>query len=334
MTTSEGPERLPLSLSRDFRALGRGRRPADDTSHRRVRRGAYVESAAWFEAGDRSRHLARVRAVAETRRIEAVFSHRSAAALHGLPTLHPLPVEVDAITPPASRRRRGTGVLWHHLELDPSDIVTVDGLLVTSLPRTLLDIARTASFAEAVVQLDAGLAMEQPSFVPERWDWAGARVERGELDRRVDELGTAAGSRRAACALDFADARSGSVGESLSRIQMHAWGVPQPQLQVAVVGESGRRYVADFAWNDGRLLGEFDGRVKYSRAAALSAAPSEEIVWAEKRREDDIRARHHDVVRWSWSDAVDGLPLVAKLERRGLIPTRRQPLPILTRGTT
>ncbi|RUR03201.1 type IV toxin-antitoxin system AbiEi family antitoxin domain-containing protein [Labedella endophytica] len=339
MTTRDAREELPLTLSRHYRELGRGRRPSDVAGHVRVRQGVYTDAASWVEAGDRARHIARIRAVAETRRIDAVFSHRSAAALHGLPTLDPLPTIVDAITSPSSRRRRGTGIDWHHLGLDPSDIVRLDGLSVTSLARTLVDIARTESFAAAVVQLDAALALPGSRPDPERWDRAGERVEREELLRRVDEIGSSPGARRAATAVGFGDGRAESVGESLSRVQMHAWGLPAPELQVPVAGTSGRRYLADFAWNGDLLLGEFDGRVKYSRnsgppsSSSSSSLSMEDVLWAEKKREDDLRSTGRDMVRWSWTDVVDGHGLIAALQHHGLHARRRQPLSIHTRGT-
>jgi hypothetical protein len=333
MTTSDGREHLPLKLSRHYRELGRGRRPSDVVDHRRVRQGVYTEATSWAEASEHARYVARIRAVAETRRVEAVFSHRSAAILHGLPMLQPFPTVVDAIVPPTSRRRRGTGIDWHHLDLDPADVERVDGLLVTTLARTLIDVARTESFAWAVVQLDAGLSLPKTPSTPDRWDRAGERVSRDELLQRLDALGSASGTRRAAKAIAFGDGRAGSVGESLSRLQMHAWGVPAPELQVSVRGVSGRRYLVDFAWDDGRLLGEFDGRVKYSRNAGPSSSPMEDVLWAEKWREDDIRATGRVIVRWSWNDALDGRGLIAALQRHGLCPSRTQPLPIHTRGT-
>jgi hypothetical protein len=58
-------------------------------------------------------------------------------------------------------------------------------------------------------------------------------------------------------------------------------------------------------------VGEFDGRVKYGQSADL---------WAEKQREDRLRALGLAVVRWVWADVVgDFTPVV----RRILAASRR-----------
>jgi hypothetical protein len=49
---------------------------------------------------------------------------------------------------------------------------------------------------------------------------------------------------------------------------------------------------ADFAWPG--VVGECDGRLKYA---------DRDVLWAEKRREDRIRALGLRVIRWGWDDA-------------------------------
>src|SRR5674476_401682 len=45
----------------------------------------------------------------------------------------------------------------------------------------------------------------------------------------------------------------------------------------------------DFWWPGARVVGEFDGRVKYGRANP-SGRPPEDVLWDEKLREDRLRA--------------------------------------------
>ncbi|GAA2873379.1 hypothetical protein GCM10010472_33320 [Pseudonocardia halophobica] len=55
----------------------------------------------------------------------------------------------------------------------------------------------------------------------------------------------------------------------------------------------------DFAWREQRVVGEFDGRVRCGRLLA----PGQEAgaaVFAEKVREDAIRAAGWTVLRWTW----------------------------------
>lgn len=67
---------------------------------------------------------------------EALLSHRSAAALWGLMRSHRLPIEVSSRS---GRRRQGIAV--HESRLDRSDRAAVDGIPVTSVARTLFDLA-------------------------------------------------------------------------------------------------------------------------------------------------------------------------------------------------
>jgi hypothetical protein len=49
-------------------------------------------------------------------------------------------------------------------------------------------------------------------------------------------------------------------------------------------------------------LGEFDGRWKYAVPPGTDAEAAARVVWAEKRREDRLRAAGYSVVRWAWED--------------------------------
>ena len=79
-------------------------------------------------------------------------------------------------------------------------------------------------------------------------------------------------------------------------------GLPVPDLQVEVRTPSGL-FVGrtDFGWRQHRLLGEFDGRVKYGRLLRPGQSPGD-AVFDEKRREDALRAEDYGVIRWVWRD--------------------------------
>ena len=72
-------------------------------------------------------------------------------------------------------------------------------------------------------------------------------------------------------------------------------GLPAPQLQAWVGAEAEPIARVDFLWSEHATVGEFDGRTKYA---------SRQDLWAEKLREDLLRAAGFEVVRWVWADVV------------------------------
>jgi hypothetical protein len=71
----------------------------------------------------------------------------------------------------------------------------------------------------------------------------------------------------------------------------------------------------DFGWPKRRVVGEFDGLVKYGRTLRPGQDPVEVLV-AEKVREDALRAQDLAVVRWIWSDLGDFAPVAARIRSR------------------
>lgn len=147
-----------LHRAADLRAAGHGeddiRRLLRSGVLTHIRRGAYVEQVP--DDRDVCHALLLQAALAELGR-GAVASHVSAAVLHGLPTWG-LPLERAHVT---FDRRTGGRVddrlHVHTAPLRSDDVVMVDGVAVTSWPRTVVDIARRARFEAAVAVADAAL---------------------------------------------------------------------------------------------------------------------------------------------------------------------------------
>src|SRR5690606_5203667 len=112
------------------------------------------------------------------------------------------------------------------------------------------------------------------------------------------------GSAKARAVVEFADGAADRPGESLSRVNMHALRLPMPLLQAETFGASGRRYFVDFWWPEFNLIGEFDGKAKYSDPVFLRGRTPEQALLDEKTREDDIRAADHRMTRWGWQVAL------------------------------
>ena len=297
-------EPLPalLRLRRDAVAQGF----SDDELHRlvragqwsRLRRGAYLDGG--LPSSPEERHRLLVRATVAGLRGLAVASHQSAAVLLGLPLWG---VRLDQVhvtrRPPAVQD--SSRVLRCHVARLPTDqVVDVDGLHVTGPERTVLDLARQHPLEPAVVSLDGALHRGAASV-------AGLR-------RALASLSGTPGSRRAARALDLADGRSESVGESRSRVLLHQLGVAPSgcQHEIRVDGRVVAR--TDFVWEQQRLAGEFDGRVKYGRLLRPGQQPGD-VVFEEKRREDAVREAGWGVVRWCWDDLRVPVRLADRVRR-------------------
>ena len=181
------------------------------------------------------------------------------------------------------------------------DVAVHDGVPVTSPARTVVDLARSVGFEQAVVIADA--ALFQGLTTP------------AELSAQVDRAARYRGIARARRVVAFADGRSESVGESRSRVLLTAAGVAPDDLQVVLRnGRGGFLGRVDFVFSGGRTIGEFDGEMKYGR---LTADPGR-TVFDEKVREDRLRDAGFAVVRWTWRDLADPGLLAARIRRAAL----------------
>ena len=190
----------------------------------------------------------------------------------------------------------------------------IDGLHVTSLARTVVDIASARSFTHAVTMADAAL---RRSLHPLRGVPPTA-LSRELLAEELDRLPLRHGSVKARRVVEFADGLADRPGESVSRVNMHRAALSAPQLQVVLTGRSGRRYVVDFWWPQFNVIGEFDGRAKYTDPEFLRGRTPEQALLDEKSREDDLRAAGHSVSRWGWDVAINPRLLRAHLVAAGV----------------
>lgn len=284
----------------------------------RVERGVYIDGAvldgepAYRQA--QIKYRARCIAVATRRDGDRLLSHLSAAALHGLPVLHPDRRFVHTMSGTRSGgvvRRRTTVV---HTGVVPEDqIVEIDGVRTTCLARTAADLARVVGFAEALAVLDSALRL-------------GAT--RDDLTEQLKAR--CHGAVRARYALRHADGRAANPGESWSRAQMIEAGLPIPELQVVYVLDDGSEAIVDFDW-DGKVVGEFDGVVKYSGDYSGPGEAPADVVVAEKVREDALRDLGLDVGRWIYRELREHTMvgrLRERLSRNGFRVDERRSAPL------
>ncbi len=266
-----------------------------------LRPGAYLDAAMAAVSDERRLHVARIAATLPRAAGDAVVSHLSAAVLHGVALWRPVPerVQVTRVGPGGGQLRRRLHT--HRATLDDDEIVELAGHRVTSIDRTLVDLARYLSFAEAVVAIDHALHAHL--------------TMKPMLIRSLERAGPRPGIKKARRAVAFADPASESVGESRSRVIFSRAGLPDPTCQLVIRGSSetvvGR---VDFAWQAYRTIGEFDGAAKYGRLLGPGQAPGD-AVFREKLREDALRDLGWTVVRWTWADLDRPDELVGRVAR-------------------
>ena len=95
--------------------------------------------------------------------------------------------------------------------------------------------------------------------------------------------------------LPHLDGRRENALESLSFGRFLEWRLPLPVLQHEFSDAAGFIGRVDFYWPAFALVGEADGRLKYT---------SPEVLYAEKRRQERLEALGLRVLRWGWSDVV------------------------------
>jgi len=266
----------------------------------------------WQRLGKREQYIARIRAVAGTRRSSIVLSHWSAAALHGLPIRGEWPQAVHCTVPPASGGRSRGSVVKHAVRLADDDIVLVDGLLATSPARTALDLATVGTFVDGVLAVDRILHVN-------RYDRATVPVatKAGLLEVWERAL-PFKGHRRTKKVIDFGVGDADSPLESVSRVNMMVIGCPRPLLQTRYSDYQGVIGDVDFAWPEFGVVGEADGAIKYLNPEYRSGRSAEQVLLDEKDRHDRLAALPKRVARWRWSVGASAPALRARLSQAGL----------------
>jgi len=240
----------------------------------RLRRGVYATAADLTAADARhGRHRVECLAVLRAlRRPSSAVSHTSAARLWGLPVSRGTDSTVRLTDP--EHYRRGEGFRMARAPLPAGDVVTAGPLRFTSIGRTLVDYAREVMLDDAVVAMDAALLTGRTS--PE------------ELDRRAAAVRHWPGASRARRAVSLADGRAESPLETQGRLRIIGSGFPGPELQVEIHANERLLAVVDGWYDEAAVAVEFDGRIKYTQPWR-ERSPGE-VLWAEKRREDALRA--------------------------------------------
>jgi len=266
---------------------------------RRVRAGAYTCPDLWPQ-DPRLQHLVVAYAALAKLGERVALSHTSAAVAHGLSLWDPDLSRVHVTRTDGGAGRTEAGVVHHEGLLLPSDLVRVGARAMTAPVRAALEAASLTSAEGAVVILDSLLHLEL--------------ADRAALDECYAYMQSWPEFRALRIPVLLADGRAESVGESRARYLFFRHGLPAPQPQFEVRDERGRLVgTTDFGWPEHRLLGEFDGRVKYERYLRDGETPGD-AVFREKKREDRLcEITGWRMVRLVWSDLYDGPGTAARV---------------------
>ena len=212
-----------------------------------------------------------------------VVSHTTAAELHGLDQLTSgNRLTVNRQPGAGSRSARQPDVLVHNAGLPAGDVGWRLGVPVTTVPRTVIDLARTLDFRSGLVVADSALHQHLTS--------------KKELRDVLAACRRWPGASKAADVVEFADGLAESVLESLARAVFRDLGLPAPELQVEIRDAEGQ-FIGrvDFLWRQFRTIAEVDGALKYDDRTRARA---------QLRRDKLLRAADYEVEHFTWRDVV------------------------------
>jgi hypothetical protein len=202
-------------------------------------------------------------------RRRGVIAGQSAAALHGAKWVDadgPAEILYDNRHPP-----RGIDT-WAD-RFDDDEVELVHGMLVTTPPRTALDLACRYPVDSAVAKIDA-LAR-------------ATKLKMADVELLADRYKGRRGIKRARAALDLVDPGAESPRETWLRLLLIRAGYPRPQTQIPVYDEYGVLVaVLDMGWEDIKVAADYEG--DHHRTNRV-------------RSNKDIR-RHEDVTELGWID--------------------------------
>ncbi|BBY98807.1 endonuclease domain-containing protein [Mycolicibacterium fallax] len=165
----------------------------------------------------------------------------SAAAMHGTKWLNAdWPAQISR----RSHRNQPGLIAYSWLPL-PQEVMTVDGLPVTTAARTAFDLGRLLPAERSVALLDA--LMNATGITP------------AEVLPLLDRHPRLRGRRRLRTALALCDPGAESPPETRLRLTLCTAGLPVPQTQIELPYQPGAPIRLDLGWPQWRVAVEYDG---------------------------------------------------------------------------
>ena len=202
------------------------------------------------------------------------LSHVSAAVHHDM-RLWQVPLDrVHVLRLDGGPGRVCGDVVYHSGAWRPNDIWQLGDRLLTSPARAAVETASLVGVERALVIFDGAIDL----------DLASSRGDRGDVPRMDGWPQT----QHLQVSVRLMRPGAQSVGESRSRFLCWGQGLPEPVLQFEVRDEMGVVIgIADMAWPEHGVLGEFDGQVKYGRLLLPGESPGRRRLSGEAARGRD-----------------------------------------------
>ena len=274
-------------------------------------RGVYTSKEHLDQAGAWEKHAIKARGFAAACSTPVFVSSASAVAVRRIRHLGN-PPELPEVIAPRPTRGGSTKTrygLLRRAELPVSHQRDYAGCPVVSKTWTAVDLARTATFAEALVVADAVL------------EDGATKVG---LQRARAAMAHWPGIEKAAPVIKHADGRSESVLETLGRVACIEADLPVP-ISNAWVGRRRPEFRVDHLWRWHWVVAEADGALKYRDHDDPAA-----VVAEEKERQWILeRKLGMTVIRYGWDLAYGDRGQLAERFRTVLAdnPPRSQPVP-------
>jgi hypothetical protein len=185
-------------------------------------------------------------------------SHLTAAELLVLPRRQQKgsPDMFHVIRPEGEAHLNRPHVIVHRMKLFDDEVTAVDGIPVTTPERTWLDMAEMLSVDELVAMGDSCVRIPRAAF--EERDMPLCSL--ADLQRMIDRHKGKRGLRKAKEAIKLIRVGSDSPQETLLRLAIVRAGLPEPELNVPIIGDDGLcHHEPDLSYRKYRIGIEYEG---------------------------------------------------------------------------
>ena len=261
-----------------------------------VAKNYYAVRSEWAKMSPQSKHLSMC-SFFMNRNNQLMFTAQSACAIYNIPRLDKYEIRPNCIN---EKHRSTTEIIhWHCGAVDP-DAKSVDGFLVASPVRTILDLAKRDSPASLLVSINHCLSNQLFDIN----DLKFALANRPSMKQR----------KLLARLLKHVNDKCESPLETIAWVELYNSGFVLPKQQIQFFDMNEFVACVDMFWElrHRKIVLELDGKIKYT---------SDEVLYKEKLREDRLRKLGIEVMRSGWTDVKNGT-FVQMLKDNG-IPIRR-----------